>query len=155
MKDKTEKINNPSSCEWRQPLSKKKKESTFIIRHKGNFRWRGVKEDKYKQKEKGWSSIIRNVLIGNNEEDTKFHVRYFEIQPHGYSSHEWHKHTHVVICIRGKGEVLLDKKKYHVNYLDTIYIAPKTKHQLRNPYGEPFGFICIVNSKRDKPVLVD
>ena len=152
MKQKNDKKITPLSCDWKSPSSKREvKNKNIIIRYRGNFKWRGVKEDKYKNKEDGWSSITRSVLIGNNGEDTRFHVRYFEIQPGGYSSYEWHKHTHVVICLRGKGLVRLDKKRYPINYLDTIYIAPNIKHQLINPYNEPFGFLCIVNSKRDMP----
>lgn len=125
-----------------------------IFRHKGTFRWSGVKTGKYKPADAGWQSIVRNVLIGNGGESAKFHLRYFEISPGGNSSLEHHRHEHVVICIRGKGTVLMGRKYHEIGYLDTVYIAPDTVHELTNPFDEPFGFFCIVNAKRDKPKLV-
>jgi len=50
--------------------------------------------------------------------------------------------------------VLTDKKMNTMEFLDTLYIAPLTPHQLSNPFDELFGFFCIVNSKRDKPELL-
>ncbi|WP_203471831.1 cupin domain-containing protein [Dissulfurispira thermophila] len=144
------------SCDWKAPKIEHKREKakaqkSTIYKHKGNFKWSGVKTEKYKHNSRGWSAIVRNVLIGDHGETCKFHLRYFEIQPNGYSSLERHNHEHVVVCIRGKGKVLMGEKFYTIKYLDTIYIAPNTVHQLSNPYDEPFGFFCIVNAKRDKP----
>ncbi len=154
------------SCDWKSPQNKDRAAEqqssratvSKIYRHKENFRWSGVKTEKYKQKEggqkDGWSAISRLVLTGSHGETSKFHLRYFEIAPKGYSSLERHRHEHVVICIRGKGKVRMGKRSYTLNYLDTAYIAPDTVHQLTNPYNEPFGFFCIVNAKRDKPKIV-
>ena len=40
---------------------------------------------------------------------------------------------------------------------DIVYVAPDDPHQFRNAddAGEPFGFLCIVNAERDRPVSVD
>jgi ribulose-bisphosphate carboxylase large chain len=141
-------------CDWKSPDAQRSvlnAQRSKIYRHKDNFKWSGAKTEKYKQKEGGWSSIARNVLIGNQGETCNFHLRYFEIEPNGYSSLESHKHEHVVICIRGKGKIRMNNKYYSLNYLDTAYVAPNIVHQLTNPYDEPFGFFCIVNAKRDKP----
>ncbi len=101
-----------------------------------------------------WADIVRQTLIGNHGEATKFHLRYFEIAPGGCSSFEKHRHEHVVVCVRGKGKVLTGKKIHTMAFMDTIYIAPDTPHQLKNPFKTPFGFFCIVNAKRDKPNLL-
>jgi ribulose-bisphosphate carboxylase large chain len=127
---------------------------TCFYKHKGNFTWQGVKTEKYKTAGDDWKNIIRRVLIGRHNESTKFHLRYFEILPGGYSSSEKHKHEHVVIAIRGKGKVLCGKRNYDLNFLGTLYIAPHTPHQLSNPFHESFGFLCIVNAKRDKPKML-
>jgi ribulose-bisphosphate carboxylase large chain len=74
--------------------------------------------------------------------------------PGGYSSFEKHKHEHVVVGIRGKGKVSCGGKSYELNFLDTLYMAPHTPHQLSNPFEEPFGFFCIVNARRDKPKIL-
>ena len=122
-----------------------------LHRHRGDFKWQGIKTKKYKLQGGDWAHVIRRVLVGHGGESARFHLRYFEISPGGYTSFERHRHEHVVICVRGKGKVRTDKKMNTMNYLDTLYIAPFAPHQLRNPFDEPFGFFCIVNSKRDKP----
>src|SRR5690606_38853946 len=95
--------------------------------------------------------------IGNRGERTRFHVRYFEIDPGGFSSFECHRHEHVVVVLRGSGEVRLGRSTKKMGFLDIAYIAPDAPHQLRNPTEEPFGFLCIVNARRDrpKPVIVN
>ncbi len=142
------------SCDWKSPQNKDRAAVSKIYRHKENFRWSGIKAEKYKKQDGGWSAISRLVLTGSHGETSKFHLRYFEITPGGYSSLERHKHEHVVVCIRGRGKIRMGKKSYTLNYLDTAYVAPDTVHQLTNPFDEPFGFFCIVNAKRDKPKLV-
>jgi quercetin dioxygenase-like cupin family protein len=141
------------ACDWKSvgPDKNARDCTDKIYRHKGDCRWTGVKTERYKKQDGGWSSIARNVLIGNSNENTKFHLRYFEIAPKGYSSRERHQHEHVVICVRGKGRVLIGDRVHTIKNLDTIYLAPETVHQLSNPYDEPFGFFCIVNARRDKP----
>jgi ribulose-bisphosphate carboxylase large chain len=56
-----------------------------------------------------------------------------------------------VICIRGRGTLLIDGALAELNFLDTAYLAPNDPHQLCNPFDEPFGFFCIVNHLRDRP----
>jgi quercetin dioxygenase-like cupin family protein len=150
------KIQNVHTCDWRHPEQGKAGgvKTDTIYRHKGGCRWVGVSIERYKQQDGGWSSITRNVLIGKSGESSAFHLRYFEIAPKGFSSREKHRHEHVVVCIRGKGRVLIGDRSHTIKHLDTVYLAPNTVHQLSNPYEEPFGFFCIVNAKRDKPKLV-
>ena len=135
------------------PKKEPRRESK-LYKHRGDYKWQGIKTEKYKPKGGDWADIVRRVIIGNSGESTKFHLRYFEIFPGGYSSFEQHRHEHVVICVRGKGKVLVGNKLNTLKFLDTLYIAPLTPHQLSNPFYEPFGFYCIVNSKRDKPKLL-
>ncbi|MCX8028235.1 MAG: cupin domain-containing protein [Thermodesulfovibrionales bacterium] len=125
-----------------------------IIRHSGQYRWRGIKKKRYKIVNGDWLNISRHVIVGDNVTNPSMHLRYFEIQKGGKSSLEYHRHEHIVVCIRGQGFIRLGKKRYPLRNLDVVYISPKTIHQLTNPYDEPFGFLCIVKSKRDKPILV-
>lgn len=126
-----------------------------FYRHKGNFAWQGVTDQPYKKAGTGWSDVMRRVLIGAHGESTRFHVRYFEIAPGGRSSLEQHRHEHVVICVRGEGMMLLGRNRKKMKFMDTAYIGPETVHQLSNPFQEPFGFLCIVNARRDRPKKVD
>lgn len=143
-----------SSCEPRPLPVKKYRNQNRHYSYKGDFRWRGVKTDEYKYEGSDWSSITRQVLIGAHSETTDFHLRYFEIQPGGYSSFETHRHEHVVVGIRGTGKVRLNRRTVDLKFLDVLYISPGTAHRLYNPYETAFGFFCIVNAKRDRPVPV-
>ncbi len=127
---------------------------TAFYKHKGDFSWRGIKDAPYKNKGDEWAGIIRRVLIGSHGESAKFQIRYFEISPEGNSSIEKHRHEHVVIGVKGEGIVLTGRTKRKMGFMDTIYISPDTPHQLINPFKEPFGFLCVVNAKRDKPKLI-
>jgi ribulose-bisphosphate carboxylase large chain len=142
------------SCDWTEKPDKNRKtlseNKTRLFRYKGSFSWRGIRTEKYKIAGADWADVIRRTLIGSHGESAKFHLRYFEIAPDGFSSFEKHSHEHVVIGIRGKGVGIAGKKKYKIGFLDTLYIKPNEPHQFRNPYNEPFGFFCIVNAKRDR-----
>ncbi|MBI4679620.1 MAG: hypothetical protein HY753_00005, partial [Nitrospirae bacterium] len=120
-----QKKNAPISCDWSAPgrirrgeragKEIKKTKSTAAVnknrlyKHK-NFKWQGIKTERYKPIKGGWADIARQTLIGSHGEKTKFHLRYFEIAPGGCSSFEKHRHEHVVVCVRGKGKVLTGKK---------------------------------------------
>lgn len=141
-------------CDFDEKNKTKTINRTRFYKHKGDFTWLGIRTEKYKTEGSHWENVVRRVLIGNHAESAKFHLRYFEILPGGYSSFEKHMHEHVVIGLRGKGKVLCGMKRYELNFLDTLYIAPNIPHQLSNPYEEPFGFFCIVNARRDKPKII-
>ncbi|MBA3060790.1 MAG: cupin domain-containing protein [Nitrospirae bacterium] len=160
---------SPISCDWSalgrirrgekteqglKGIKTHAKKKSRLYKRRGKFRWQGIKIEKYKQSRGGWADIARQTLIGNHRETSKFHLRYFEVAPGGCSSFEMHRHEHVVICVRGKGKVTVGRKSHTMNFMDTLYIAPHTPHQLRNPFKLPFGFLCIVNAKRDKPIIL-
>ncbi len=149
----------PIFCDWEKKPDKRNKplmeNKTKLYKYKGNFTWQGIRIERYKLNGTNWSDIVRQTLIGNHGETAKFHLRYFEIAPNGYSSFEMHKHEHVVIGIRGKGMCIVRKKKYEIGFLDTLYIEPYAPHQLRNPFDKPFGFFCLVNAKRDRPKILN
>ncbi|ACI22064.1 MULTISPECIES: cupin domain-containing protein [Thermodesulfovibrio] len=144
--EKIKKQNNFCDIQNKKNLSKNK-----IIRFKNN-QWNTIKSIPYKDKSGNWALIERFPLIASNA--IKFEVRYFEIAQGGCSSLEYHKHAHVVICLKGKGKIRLGNKYKVLKYLDIAYIAPNEIHQLLNPYKEPFGFLCIVDKERDKPVEI-
>jgi ribulose-bisphosphate carboxylase large chain len=153
MKKKTD--TGLSCCELPAKTRKTRKPNVCAFyKHLRNFSWKGVRDEPYKPEGSDWAKIVRRVLVGSHGETAKFHVRYFEISPGGNSSLEKHRHEHVVICIRGQGTVLTGKKKRTMMYLDTLYISPDMPHQLMNPFKEPFGFLCIVNARRDRPKLL-
>jgi quercetin dioxygenase-like cupin family protein len=116
--------------------------------------WQGVPLQAYKPAADHHCGVVRSVLVGDSGENTLFQVRYFEIAPGGNTTLEQHRHEHVVVVLRGRGEVFLDGTWYEVTLGDTVYVAPLEVHQLRNRGEEPFGFLCIVDAQRDVPVPV-
>jgi quercetin dioxygenase-like cupin family protein len=124
-----------------------------VLRFRGDFRWQGIPICEYKQSGEHWCGVARMALVGETGEQTRFHVRYFEIAPGGFSSRESHRHEHAVIVLRGRGVVELGGERHELNFGDTVYVAPHEVHKFANPTAEPFGFLCIVDAERDRPVL--
>jgi len=120
-----------------------------------NFSWNGVDRKDYKTDSNNFKGVHRYSLLDNKIPELNTHTRYFEIEPGGYSSLEYHRHPHSVIIIRGSGSVVLDNQIHHLKIRDVIYIAPETIHQFHADNREHLGFICIVDRYRDKPVIPD
>ena len=117
-----------------------------------DFSWAGISEKSYKKETHSWKGVVRHWLIGDGGETTRFHVRYFEVEPAGYTTLEIHRHEHVVIPLRGQGSVLLgeEQRATPLAFGDCVYVAPSDVHQFRNASDtEPFGFLCVVNADRD------
>jgi ribulose-bisphosphate carboxylase large chain len=116
--------------------------------------WEAIPLQEYKPSADHHCGVMRQVLIGDAGEQTSFQVRYFEIAPHGNTTLEHHEHEHVVVVLRGRGQVRLDDIWHELAFGDAVYVAPHEVHQLRNPQEEPFGFLCMVDAERDRPIAV-
>ncbi|WP_137390884.1 cupin domain-containing protein [Rhodoligotrophos defluvii] len=117
-----------------------------------DYRWEGV--DRLAYKEEGsapFKDISRQVLIA--DENLACELRYFEMAAGGYSTLERHEHVHGVMILRGRGHCLVGNEVRAVAERDLVTIPPWTWHQFRAAAGEPLGFLCMVNAKRDKPQL--
>ena len=125
----------------------------MLLHRKANaYRWEGVNTLPYKQDDRAlFKSITRQVLFA----DPQLHaeLRYFEIEPGGYSTLERHEHVHAVLILRGHGRCLVGKEVRAVELRDLITVPPLTWHQFRASADEPLGFLCMVNAVRDKPQL--
>jgi len=124
----------------------------MLIQHLENYQWKNVPILDYKDEGTHYKSITRQVLC-EGLADVPCQLRYFEIAPEGHSTLEHHQHAHLVIIFRGEGEVLLGNKIYPVQTNDVITIPAHTWHQFRATKGTTFGFLCIVNIERDRPIL--
>lgn len=116
------------------------------------FRWEGIPMLAYKEDGTHFKSITRQVLFeGDPEQPLSCQLRYFEIAPGGHSTLEKHEHVHAVMILRGEGETLVGSEIRHLRERDLVYIPPHTWHQFRATKGGPYGFLCMVNSSRDRP----
>ncbi len=116
------------------------------------FRWTNVAEKIYKPTGTHFRDISRFELV-RELPGLACQLRYFEIQPNGYSSLERHHHAHAVVILRGKGKVLIGDTVSTVAPYDVIEIPPMTWHQFYADETEPLGFLCIVDRERDRPQL--
>lgn len=143
-----------SSCEVSPAGSHTDREHDGIFRFE-DFRWSDRTMEDYKAAGDGdFRGITRGELVGGFGESTAFDVRYFEIEPGGYSSLERHVHEHVIIGVRGSGILVKGEQRHEFGVNDIGYVKPSEPHQLRNEGTEPFGFYCIVDHRRDRPVPV-
>lgn len=117
------------------------------------FQWRGRESSPYKDaSDLAFKSVRRVELVGKFGERTHCDLRYFEVQPGGYTSREKHLHTHIIIGARGEAVLALGNRRLPFRQHDIAYIAPLEVHQLINETDEPFGFYCIVDHERDRPM---
>jgi mannose-6-phosphate isomerase-like protein (cupin superfamily) len=123
-----------------------------VHRKANEYRWEGVSTLPYKEDDRAlFRSVTRQVLFADPQLHSE--LRYFEIEPGGYSTLERHEHMHAVLILRGRGHCLVGNEVRAVEVRDLITVPSMTWHQFRASGGEPLGFLCMVNAVRDKPQL--
>jgi ribulose-bisphosphate carboxylase large chain len=140
-----------SSCEFNP--SEDGEAVRSLLKFLPNFHWEGRTDRVYKMSsELNFSGVRRVELIGKAGEQADFDLRYFEIQTGGFTSLEKHLHTHVIIVVRGQGTLIVDEQSESLVPMDVAYVRPLQVHQLRNDGEQPFGFFCVVDRERDRPM---
>lgn len=114
-------------------------------RQHGAFSWHDVGIKAYPGQES--LHVTKRELISKRDGAQHFEVRYFEVQPGGYTSLDTHQHDHGVVVLRGSGTVLLAEKTFAITFGDVVYIEPFEKHQFHNAGKEPLGFLCVIPPK--------
>ena len=132
-----------------------------VLAHLPGFEWKCRPGSAYKsackdasgpRAEPAFRGVRRVELVGRFGERSRTDLRYFEIEPGGHSSLEKHLHAHIVIGARGHGVLVLEGSRETLGAMDVACIGPLETHQLRNESTEPFGFFCIVDHERDRPM---
>jgi ribulose-bisphosphate carboxylase large chain len=137
-----------------------------VLKFQAGFQWQDVVRQIYKDDGAGWQGVSHTPLIGAARDQTDqapavllqppLHVRYFEVEPSGFTSREKHAHEHVVVVLRGRGSVELGSETLPLAFGDVVYVAPWEVHRFHAAKGvEPFGFLCIVPAERDRPQTID
>lgn len=123
-----------------------------VRRFNAGFHWSGVDTLQYKAEGSApFRDVTRQVLF--SDADFACQLRYFEVQPRGYSTLERHQHVHAVMVVRGKGRCLVGNAVYDLQTHDLVTIPAMAWHQFRADGPEPLGFLCMVNAERDRPQL--
>jgi ribulose-bisphosphate carboxylase large chain len=141
-----------SACEWRPPIVEREPVGDGIYPF-SNFRWGDSRPESYKSNDTlPFRGISRQELITPANSTTRFDMRYFEIEPGGFSSFEKHVHEHVIIGVRGCGVLVKGGREYPIGVNDLAHVGSLESHQMQNHGAESFGFYCIVDRMRDKPI---
>ena len=118
----------------------------------GDFRWEQVAHQPYKQDGSApFKDISRQVLF--HQDALNCELRYFEMDADGFSTLERHEHAHAVMILRGHGKCLVGDEVRPVKPFDLVSIPAWQWHQFRATSHEPLGFLCMVNTLRDRPQL--
>jgi len=113
----------------------------------GSFEWEGVSVQDYESSEVQGATV--RWLIGPRDKAPHFAMRYFEVEPGGWTSLDSHEHDHGVMILRGSGRVLLGDDEVEVSFGDMVYVAPYELHQFKNVGRGPLGFLCVVPARSE------
>jgi quercetin dioxygenase-like cupin family protein len=117
------------------------------------FRWAGIPVSPYKPGGTHFAGITRQLLFDGGD-GLACQLRYFEIEPGGYSSLERHHHAHAIMVIRGPGRAFIGDQIVDLAVNDLVRVPSLTWHQFRS--GDvPLGFLCMVDCARDVPERPD
>ncbi len=119
-----------------------------VVRHLGGFRWQGVPLRDYTAREGTFRDVTRQLLYGAGAAE----LRYFELEPRGGTTLERHRHEHEVMALRGEGRCLVGDAIFELRPFDLVRVPPLRWHQFRAPPQAPFGFLCLVDRERDRPL---
>jgi quercetin dioxygenase-like cupin family protein len=120
----------------------------------GDGRWQDVPMLAYKQDGSApFRDVTRQILF--EDPALACQLRYFEVAAGGHTTLECHEHVHAVMILRGHGECLVGDQIFAVGPRDLVHVPPATWHQFRAPDDGALGFLCLVNTQRDRPRLPD
>lgn len=114
----------------------------------GELRWQDVPVRAYGPDNSGADKATRQIMIGAGEGSSNFHMRYFAVQPGGYTSLDQHAHDHGVYILHGRALLRLGEEERELGPGDVVYISGNEVHQFFALDIEPFGFLCIVPAER-------
>lgn len=124
-----------------------------VVRHRqspvdGEWRWQDIAVRAYGPENSGALRATRQILVGQEEDAPHFHMRYFAVQPGGYTSLDQHAHDHGVYILHGRARLRLGDEEHELSGGDVVYISGNEVHQFFALGEEPFGFLCVVPARR-------
>jgi mannose-6-phosphate isomerase-like protein (cupin superfamily) len=90
------------------------------------------------------SGVEAKVIIGPQDGEPNYYVRYFRVEPGGQTSLDQHEHDHGVFILHGRAQVFLGGETVELEPQDIVYVPGMEVHQFRSLGPEPLGFLCIV-----------
>lgn len=95
--------------------------------------------------EEGVANVTMQILIGPEDDSSNITMRRFRVLPQGHTFYHVHTHEHVVKVEGGAGVVIDESgKKNPVRVGQSLLVKGGEKHPFRNPFDEPFEFLCVI-----------
>ncbi len=93
--------------------------------------------------EPGVKGVRMRVL---SPEGRPFVVRLFCVDPGGHTPRHSHGWEHQVVVLSGRGEVLVDGRRFEISEGDYLFVPPNAEHQFLNTSDVELRFICVIPS---------
>ena len=87
-------------------------------------------------------------LIDDRDKAEKFAMRFFEIEPGGFTPYHMHDWEHEMFVLEGEGEVKIDRTVYPIRKDIVIFIEPNQKHGFKNTGNSLLKFLCLIPYKK-------
>lgn len=101
--------------------------------------------------EEGANNVTRKILIGPEDGSKNIIMRYFIVLPGGNTPFHSHEFEHVVRVEKGRGMVGdAAGNEIPISSGHSVFIAGGEQHQFKNPYDEPFEFLCTILNQEKK-----
>jgi len=105
------------------------------------FHYRDVEA---KDAEEGASKLKVRWLITKDMGAENFAMRFFEMDPEGYSPFHSHAWEHEVFILEGEGIVVGGGEERKFRTGDVIFVPPNEKHQFKNTGETTVKFLCLI-----------
>jgi quercetin dioxygenase-like cupin family protein len=96
----------------------------------------------------GAEGVCVRWLISDRDGAPNFAMRYFEIEPGGYTPRHSHPYEHEVFILEGEGVVLEGDIERRLRPGVAVYVAPNELHQFRNTGATVLRMLCLVPHQR-------
>jgi quercetin dioxygenase-like cupin family protein len=96
-------------------------------------------------KMEGAHDVKMKILIGIPDGSDNIIMRHFKVAPNGNTPRHQHDYEHVVKIEKNRG-IFIDANgtEHELTEGMSLYVEPNTDHQFKNPYDQPFEFLCII-----------
>jgi quercetin dioxygenase-like cupin family protein len=97
-----------------------------------------------KDADEGASKLKVRWLITKDMGAENFAMRFFEMEPEGYSPFHSHPWEHEVFILDGEGIVVGGGEERKFRAGDVVFVPPNEKHQFKNTGETTVKFLCLI-----------
>lgn len=94
--------------------------------------------------EQGIKDVQLRWLISKKDGAMRFAMRFFEIQPKGYTPLHQHEWEHEVFILEGQGTMHNKTSEETFEKGDVFFVPPMEWHQFKNTGDSALKFLCLI-----------